>query len=208
MNKPFVTAAVAVSALFLSSSSYAFFFSSSTANCYMNVGDSMTTIEQACGAPTSKEQKETGGPSSSIVQYWSYDNTVREGNLAPRVNQNPDQISGQRGRFNQSETYTIAKQGPNLIFAIDGQTIKSITKNGKKVSRASCQSSSVQVGQGMQDLLSACGNPSNKNIGHKSTDKPEETLTVWKYDLGQFRNPVVLTFGPDGKLRNINADGQ
>ena len=183
-----------LSLLLLSTSSYAYFFSSPQGNCYINEGDTMSQVEQACGSPTAKKDGQHNPSTTQVVEYWNYDNTVRKGSLAPSTS-----------NANSNSRYTIHQDGDNMLFVVTDGKVTSMNVNGSPASSTrGCGGSSVEIGMTSDKLLSACGNPTNKSVSQQNVYKKPVKITTWTYDLGEYRSPLTLTFDAQGKLTKIN----
>lgn len=183
----------------------AYYCSTGAGNGYINLGDTIAQVQQACGAPTQTQQSEVRQQQTSKVEYWLYQN-----NEAQASHQSPvatlSQPVGDQPTLGNLQVSTQS-QGPNVVFKVENKTISGISRDGINTNIYSACSSgtSVQVGGSIEQLIASCGQPSfiNTQDSNTSVSVTPTMVTTWTYDLGGYTAPLVLQF-TDGKLVKIN----
>lgn len=192
-NKGLLLTVAGVATLFASLNSYAYFCSTPQGKSgYINVGDTMAKVESSCGKPTSTEDREDQQQNLVTTQYFVYQNLDLQESI-------PLSVGG------KSLNRNVSKTAPLLVFEVRDGQVQYITSNSKSVSKTSdCQYGSVSVGDSVEKLVQNCGQASQINTENKKEEGDARKVTVWKYDLGQYRSPLILEFEA-GKLSNIQT---
>ncbi len=167
---------------------FAYYCSTSKGNGFINQGDSMEQVRQACGAPTSTLEKKVPAGAFQTTQFLMYSNIEMK----------------QAQPFQPNRTYTdVQSKGPSIVVEITDGKVTRISQDGSMVQSTSACSKPLAVGATYDTVLSACGTPATTNMQNKPSDE-EKTITIWQYDQGQFSNPLVLQFD-QGKLVAISG---
>ncbi len=183
----FRIAILAVAGFLLSAQALAYYCSTPAGNGYVNEGDSMSKVQQACGQPTSSTDSDKQNETTTAIQYWTYENA---------------QVDKGTGLGNYSQQ-TVVRSGPSTTVEVANGKITNIMQSGSQSGSENCFSqSSIQVGGSSDDLLAACGSPTSTTTQPKTTQGPTTKITTWIYSRGQYSSPLVLTF-EGGKLSQI-----
>jgi hypothetical protein len=189
LKKPFFISTFLL-ALGIPSYASADFCSGNGYNGYINIGDTQTQVAQACGQPTT-QSTQPKPQTNTAVQYWTYSN---------------QKVITSKDLSNGSTTTELQKTGPMIVVQITGDKVTSISVNGQTVAATSaCQNGRpIKNGSPSSDVMLSCGNPSNTTTTSTPTSSTPEQLTVWTYNYGAYRAPMVLQFSADGHLQNIS----
>lgn len=168
-----------------SSNAFAYYCSSPKGNGYVDLGDSMQTVEKVCGNPDNISQQVIGGPKVQQVQYWTYTHQP---------------INAQ---FSAPPPATQMTYPPNVTFTVMNDKVTSITVQGKQVTSSNlCRTgAAIAVGQDAQSVLSSCGQPSMTNTEQQNVSEPLQTTTTWTYNIPNDAS-ITLTF-LNGELNDI-----
>jgi hypothetical protein len=95
-------------------------------------------------------------------------------------------------------------QGVSLSIDIINNKVKGITMNGSGTNAMSvCGGTSIQVGDDVNSVYSACGNPSLINNTFITKPVPNSAKPeVWIYQVNQYQPMFTLTF-VNGQLQSI-----
>lgn len=159
----------------------------------IDVGMTMDQVLAACGTPTVRQQSDGVVTQKIPVTQLIY-STLNPG----AVYQGLDPI------------YTMwslpsGSNGVNFQVNIINNKISSMTMNGSSVNSSTlCGGTSLQGGDDVSAVYSACGSPSLVNNTYinqpiLSKNKPE----IWIYQTNQYSPLIRLTF-LDGKLQSID----
>lgn len=161
---------------------------------YINPGMTEDQVISACGQPLSK-----GSPNAPItqkipVQQLIYTN-LNQGGIYP----------GQDAAFYTQWSLPSGTSGINLSIQVTNGKVSGVSINGASTNAASiCQGISIQNGDPINKVYSACGTPSMvNNTFINQLIPPDSKPAVWIYQLNQYQSPISLTF-VDGKLQSID----
>lgn len=162
--------------LITSTSSFAYFCPANFNS--VNVGDTMQQVEAACGKPDAKKES-TVEPTTP--QEWNYYVAV------------PTTVVG--GVMKQQGTLRMA-----VVFDADGHVIN-LTVNGVGVSETPICGASIQLGNSLEQVKSACGEPAfvNKSQAATAPSSPKTQRAEWKYTQGGTTTTLIFE---NGKLVN------
>ena len=180
---------IGLGAMFAAQASFAYYCSTSSGQGFINVGDTMSQVESACGTPTSTSEDEVQDNSFSTTEYWSYSNVKVTKAVPLGVNQ-PDA--------------TVTSSGSTATFAIQNGVVTTISENGKSVTSTDNCGPSISIGASSDTVLSSCGNPSNTSM-QNTPSKQKKKVTTWTYSTGQYSTPLTLKFDEEGKLTSIDG---
>jgi hypothetical protein len=154
---------------------------------YITVGMSQNQVIAACGQPLSQQTSNHPIYQKVPVQQLFYNN------------------QGSNTAFYGVWNLNTGTSGIQLQIDVIDNKVKAIKLNGSANNAVSiCGDASIQVGDPVEKVYGACGNPSVSNMSY--TNVPIESATkpvVWIYQPGQYQQSVSLTF-IDGKLQSIN----
>ena len=180
--------ALSFSVLLISQSAFAYYCSTQAGQGYINVGDSMAQVQQACGNATNAQTQDTANKEFKTTEYWMYSNAKVANSVS-------------YGTF-KTQTNVTQEASP-AVFQIENGIVTGITDNGSNVQSVKTCGPAIKVGDSSKNVLSSCGNPTSTNMQNKPSDKKNK-ITTWTYDQGQFSQPLVLEF-TDGKLSKIGG---
>jgi len=141
----------------------------------INMGDTLAQVQQQCGKPDT--QKTSKGDDKGPQEWNFYVHPIMNKYTAIRTN------SGQEASV-------------KMAIAFNDQKVVNITVNGMSLATTTICGGAVSVGDGMQSVKSACGDPVFINKSdQKSNEKPDE-ITELKYNSTP---PTTLIF-INGKL--------
>lgn len=160
---------------------------------YVNIGMTEDQVVQACGQPLSKQQ-----PNMPVMQKVPATQLIytalNRGSVYPGLN----------SAFYDQWSLPSGTSGINLTIQVINNKVSSVSINGSNTNAMSvCGGNSIQVGDNVNKIYSACGAPSMVNNTYinqpmPSNSKPE----VWIYQVDQYQAPISLTFA-NGKLQSI-----
>ena len=182
--------------------SFAFFpmiaFSTDSLYCpakqgYVSIGMSSSQVSDLCGQPMSKQD-------SIEIQV------ARKIPVTQLIYTNLNQGSVYSGLTSYYTMWSLpsGSNGTSLRVNVVDNKVTGVDINGSDTNAMSiCGGISVQIGDDVNKVYSACGNPSLVNetfINQKipKSERPE----VWIYQLAPYQPTIRLTF-IDGKLQSI-----
>ncbi len=160
---------------------------------YINVGMSVAQVTAACGQPISRKVSNQPATQKVPVTQLIY-TTLNQGSV----------YSGLDNVYSQW-SLPSGSTGVNLQVDIINNKVSSVQLNGSNTNAVTlCGGDNVQVGDDVNRVYNACGNPSMVNNTFinqpiPTTNPPE----VWIYQVDQFQPPISLTF-VNGKLQSID----
>ena len=170
-----------------------------TLYCPQNAGNISTGMTQeqvlaACGEPLSKQTAKGAVTQRVPVQQLMY-NSLNTGSVYPGLN----------SAYYDQWSLPSGTSGINLRVDIINNVVTGVNINGSNTNAASiCNGISLQAGDKVNKVYSACGNPSMVNNTYIDQMVPSNTKPeVWIYQLNQYQSPISLTF-VNGKLQSIN----
>lgn len=196
---------IGISCLF-SLNAYAYYCSTGQANGFINTGDSMQQVQQACGTPTNVTQPEQPSSIPTDIQQWTYSHqpshisTWSAGSLAVTA------MSAAPPSY-QPPAATNVTYPPDVTFVVINGKVQSIISEGQQLSSSNlCASgATVQVGQDAQSVLTSCGQPAQITKTQKDIPTQPQTITTWTYDQGDYRPPLILQF-TNGQLTQVTGN--
>lgn len=177
---------------------FAYYCSTQQKNGFISIGNTMDQVKAACGEPTDITESEAP-PSNAIstIQYWMYENI---------------QVNMQQPLTVQGPIRNVQRNLPPVVFQITNNFITAITQGEKSVTQTNqCNGSQseVRVGDSLDKLITACGQPSFVNTSNQSAAQtPPEKMTTWTYSTGQYAPPITLIFNAQGSLISINGSNE
>ena len=160
---------------------------------YINIGMTSNEVIDACGPPAIKRTSNDPVMRNTPVTQLIY-STLNQGAVYP-------------GWTNVYTMWSLpsGSNGINLQVNIMNGKVASINLNGGDTRAMTvCGGASVQIGDDVNKVYSACGSPQAVNDTYISTPVPEEEHPeVWIYQINEYQSPFSLTF-VDGKLQSIN----
>lgn len=189
MNK-LIVCLVAVFFSILSSQAFAAFYCSSRAgHGFINTGDSMQQVQQACGKPTSQNESTQQQQQHSSVQYWIYENIQHQQSTKLGI---------------VSRDSDVIRTAPSTVYEIKNGKVNSITEDSKATSSTeSCQGRTISVGDSSDNVIAACGKPETTSVQMQKEPASNNQVSTWTYDRGNYSTPIILQF-KDGKLSNVS----
>jgi hypothetical protein len=176
MKKTFITL---VTTSLYTASSYAFFCPTNFNQ--INIGDSIQTVEQQCGAPAKTEKADAP---DNQPQEWNY------------YLQQPMNVN----------TMPQAEQAMGSIktsFAFDGEgKLINITVNGVGVAGTTACGSKISLGDSRKSVESSCGKPS---IISKQSSTGTPNVVEKQIENTYSSSPPVTLIFRDGKLAEIKG---
>ena len=148
----------------------------------------------ACGQPLSKQAPNTPVTQKVPVQQLIY-KSLNTGSVYPGLN----------AAFYHQWSLPSGTSGISLVIqAINGK-VSGVSINGQSTNAVSiCHGVSIEGGDDINKVYSACGSPSMVNNTYiNQTLPPSTNPEVWIYQLNQYQAPISLTF-VNGKLQSIN----
>ena len=161
---------------------------------YINVGMTQDQVVAACGKPLIKRDSKVTQVVEKIPVTQLIYTTLNQGGVYPGIN-----------NMYQRWSLPSGSTGVNLQVNIIDQKITSVNINGSSTNAASiCGGISLQVGDDISRVYSACGNPSLVNQTYINQPVPK-TLNpeVWVYQVNKYQPPFSLTF-VNGNLQSID----
>ncbi len=184
----------ALAALLLSQSAWAYYCSGPQGSGYINIGDSMAQVQQACGAPTAQHNEKAPGTSNvTTTQIWTYMSYTTTEPLTTSTGLGRPNVQVDEG------------DGPNMVVTIQGGKVTNIAESGQNTQSTNQCGRPVSVGSSQAQVLQACGQPTNMNTQQQTSQGPASEVTVWEYNYGQYRQPLILEFNSRGQLSKIGS---
>ena len=159
---------------------------------YISIGMSDDQVLRACGQPMSKQVSDVKVAEKIPVTQLIY-TTLNQGAV----------YSGLTSYYNMW-SLPSGSGGTTLNVSVIDNKITSVSINGSSTNGMSiCGGTSIQVGDDVNSVYSACGSPSlvNETYINKPISKNQHP-EIWIYQLNQYQSPISLTF-VDGKLQSI-----
>ena len=160
---------------------------------YINTGMTDNQVINACGQPLSKRETNTQVVEKIPVTQLIY-TTLNQGAVYPGL----------------TSYYTMwslpsGSTGTSLQINVIDNKVTGISINGSNSNAMSiCGGTSVQIGDDVGNVYSACGNPSLVNNTFINRPVPRsQHPEVWVYQINQYQPPISLTF-VNGQLQSIN----
>jgi len=175
-----------------------------TGHGFIHVGMNMQDVLTACGTPQSKKIAkkpfEKHVPMTQLI-YTS----LNQGSVYPQLN----------SAFYDQWSLSSGSTGSTAQFDIINNKVVSIKINGGATNASTvCDGSSVQIGDPIGRVYSACGSPasmtltsaSSGNTNHTYINQPmpsKKKPEIWTYQLDAYQPALHLTF-VNGRLESIN----
>lgn len=160
---------------------------------YINIGMTMDEVISKCGQPMSRQDSSTVQITQKTpVQQLIY-TTLNQGAVYPGLTS-----------YYQTWSLPSGSVGASATFNIINNKIASITLNGASANAMSiCGGVSLQPGDNVSQVYSACGNPSlvNQTYTTQVIDKSLQPQ-VWIYQPDRYQPTMRLTF-ISGHLQSI-----
>lgn len=154
---------------------------------YINLGMTQDQVIASCGMPMSQQDSKEPFFQKVPVQQLFYNN------------------QGTNSSFYGVWNISTGQRGAQVQVDVLDNKVQAIKINGSDSNAFSiCRGASIQVGDPVGKVYSACGNPTIVNttftkIPVQSDKKP----VIWTYRANQYQAPVSLTF-VNGQLQSIN----
>lgn len=181
---------------------------------YISTGMSQEQVLAACGAPLSKQSPNTPVTEKVPVTQLIY-SSLNSGGAYQGLNSAyynqwslPSGTSGimlQVSIINNKVSSINMSNNSDNSLNIKNNNVSTIQISAANNNAASiCGGGSLNVGDDVNRVYSACGSPTMTNTSYinqviPSSSKPE----VWIYQVDKFHSPFSLTF-VNGKLQSIN----
>lgn len=161
---------------------------------YITPGMTEDEVLSACGQPLSKQSPNTPVMQKIPVQQLIY-TALDTGSVYPGLN----------AAFYNQWSLPSGTNGIELTIQIINGKVSGVNINGANTNAASiCNNTSIQNGDNVNKVYSACGTPSMvNNTFINQLVPPNSKPAVWIYQLNQYQAPISLTF-INGKLQSIN----
>ncbi len=181
---------------------------------YISVGMTEEQVLGACGAPLSKQSPNTPVTEKVPVTQLIY-SSLNSGGAYQGLNSAyynqwslPSGTSGivlQVSIINNKVSAINMSNSNDNSLNVKNTNVSTIQISGANTNAASiCGGGSLNVGDDVNKVYSACGSPTMTNTSYinqviPSSNKPE----VWIYQIDKYHSPFSLTF-VNGKLQSIN----
>lgn len=154
---------------------------------YINIGMTVDQVIAACGQPLSQQTANQFATLKVPMQQLIYRN------------------QGAQTSFEGSFQLRTGLNGVNLQVDVVDDIVKSVNVGGSNSNAFSiCDGVAIQVGDPVDKVYNACGNPSIVNTTYVNKKIPSLAKPqVWIYQSDPYQPSVSLTF-IDGKLQSIN----
>lgn len=154
---------------------------------YINLGMTPDQVIAACGQPLSQQDSNQPVLQKVPVQQLIYNNM------------------GSSTAFYGVWNVRTGTGGSRIEISVVNRKVKDIKLNSSDSNAVSlCGGNSIQVGDPVEKVYSACGSPSSVNNTYINEIVPTaQKPQVWIYQPGQYEPTVTLTF-VDGRLKSIN----
>lgn len=154
---------------------------------YIHVGMTQDQVISACGQPVGRQESNQSATQKVEEQQLIYNNVGTS--------------TGFYGVWN----IPTGNGGALLQINVINQKVNSVSINGSSSNSFSiCGGTSIDTGDPVGKVYSACGNPSSVNNTYIRVPIPNATKpVVWFYQPGEYQPPISLTF-VNGKLQSIN----
>lgn len=154
---------------------------------YINIGMTPDQVIAACGMPVTQQDSNQPVYQQIPVQQLIYNN------------------QGTSTAFYGVWNLSVGNEGAQLQVDVINNKVKAIKLNGSDNNAFSiCGGTSIQVGDPVGKVYSACGRPSIVNSTYTNVPIPSpHKPVVWVYQPGQYQSSVTLTF-VNGQLQSIN----
>jgi hypothetical protein len=160
---------------------------------YINVGMSQAQVLKACGQPVGKRPTKEAVVQQVPVTQLIYTRLNRGGTY--------------RGydRIYQLWSLPSGTKGISLQVDVIDNKISGISLNGSSTNASNlCGGKNFQVGDPVNNVYSACGNPTiTNNTFINQTIPRSQSPEVWIYQVDPYQAPFNLTF-VNGKLQSID----
>jgi hypothetical protein len=160
---------------------------------YIDVGMTEDQVISACGQPLTKQAPNVLVTQKVPVKQLIYTN-LNTGSVYPGLNP----------AFYNQWSLPSGSTGIGLEVDIMNNKVSAVRINGSGTNAMSvCGGVSVQVGDDVGQVYSACGSPSMVNNTFVNQPIPSNSKPqVWIYQVDQYQAPISLTF-VNGKLQSI-----
>ncbi len=159
---------------------------------YISLGMTDSQVVSACGQPQSKQESNVAVAEKIPVTQLIY-TTLNQGSVYTGL----------------SSYYTMwslpsGSNGTNVQINVVNGKVTGVNINGNSQNAMSiCGETSIQIGDDVDSVYSACGSPSlvNETYINQPISKKQHP-EIWIYQLNEYQSPISLTF-VDGKLQSI-----
>ncbi len=160
---------------------------------YINIGMTDSQVLSACGQPNAKQTASNPVVEKIPVTQLIY-TTLNQGGPYPGVN-----------NMYQRWSLPSGSTGTNLTIEVRNNQITGVSINGSGTNAATiCGGISLQIGDTVNKVYSACGTPSLVNQTYINQPVPRnEHPETWIYQVNPYQPPFTLTF-TNGKLQSID----
>lgn len=160
---------------------------------YIKLGMTDSEVIDACGPPAMKRVSNDPVMENTPITQLIY-STLNQGSVYP-------------GWTNIYTMWSLpsGSNGINLQVDVMNGKVAAINLNGGDTKAMTvCGGKSVQIGDDVNKVYSACGSPQAVNDTYISTRVPKKQHPeVWIYQINEYQSPFSLTF-VNGKLKSIN----
>jgi len=160
---------------------------------YIDLGMTQEEVIAACGQPLSKQTTDTPPMEKVPVKQLIY-TALDTGSVYPGLN----------AAFYTAWSLPSGTSGIQAQVDIINNKVAGFSINGSSTNAMNlCNGISIQEGDSINKVYSACGTPTMVNDSYVNKIIPSETNPeLWIYQLNQYQTPMSLTF-VDGKLKSI-----
>lgn len=161
---------------------------------YINIGMTEEEVIAACGQPLSKQNPNMPVTQRVPVKQLIYTN-LNTGAVYPGLN----------SAFYDQWSLPSGSTGVSLQVDVVDNKVRGIKLNGSSSNAMSvCGGQSVEVGDDVNKVFTACGSPAMINSSFINEPIPNSAKpAVWIYQFDQYQSPITLTF-VNGKLQSMN----
>ena len=161
---------------------------------FINVGMTQDQVLSACGQPQDKRQSDTPATVKVPVKQLIY-TALNTGSVYPGLN----------SAFYDQWSMPSGSTGISLEISVIDQKVYNVKINGSGSNAVSlCGGTSIQVGDNVSDVYTACGSPSMVNSTFIDQPIPSKSNPeIWIYKIDSYHPAISLTF-VNGKLQSIN----
>jgi hypothetical protein len=162
---------------------------------YLSIGMTDSQVLELCGPPIGKQTSSEIQVSEKIPETQLIYTTLNQG-------ANPE-FPGLTSYYTMW-SLPSGSQGTSLRFSVINNKVVSVDINGSGTNASTiCGGVSVQTGDDISKVYSACGDPSLVNQTYiKQPVSRNQNPQVWIYQFDQYQPTVRLTF-INGKLQSI-----
>ena len=163
---------------------------------YINIGMTNSQVLELCGQPIGKEDSSEFQITEKVPVTQLIYTTLNQG-----------AIYGYSGLTSYYNMWSLpsGSTGTSLRVSVVDNQVKAVDINGSNTNTMTlCGGATIQVGDDINKVYSACGTPSLVNNTFVTQLIPKNKHPeVWIYQIDQYQPTIHLTF-IDGKLQSID----